>query len=385
MIHAADRTHAIKEYYFSVKLKEIAHLNEAPEKVINLGIGNPDLKPSKATWQGLQSSCIDEKSHLYQSYQGLPELRKAFSMWYKRQYDVDIDSQTEILPLLGSKEGIMISSLAYLNHSDEVLIPNPSYPTYSSVSKLVGAKIRYYTLNEENNFAPDLKSLSKTDLSKVKIMWVNYPHMPTGAIASKALLQEIVDFGLKHNILIINDNPYSCILTQEPLSIHSCKGSSECALELNSLSKSHNMPGWRIGMISGSEKLLDPILKIKTNMDSGMFYPIQKAAIQALSNTDSWHKENNKLYKKRKDIVMNLLEILNCRPIRNQSGMFVWAAIPESYKNSYEFSDYILSRAKIFITPGSIFGDQGDRYIRISLCSKETTLKTAIERIIKTI
>lgn len=381
MIKPANRTQGVKEYYFSVKLKEIARLNEGEVKVLNLGIGDPDMSPSEDTWNMLKEACAHPKSHGYQSYQGIPALREGFSKWYKTFFDVDLNPANEILPLMGSKEGIMITSLAYLNEGDEVLIPNPSYPTYTSVTNLLGGKIVSYPLVEENNYHPDFEALEKRDLSKVKIMWINYPHMPTGARASKELLEKVVAFGRKHQILIVNDNPYSFILNDTPMSIMSIDGAKDCCIELNSLSKSHNMPGWRVGMICGKPELLEPVLKVKTNMDSGMFYPVQQAAIKALSHDQSWYDSINEVYKIRRELVFKLMNLIECTPREDQGGMFVWAAIPSKYKDCYELSDKILNESKVFITPGGIFGDQGNKYIRISLCSSEAVIQEAIDRI----
>jgi aspartate/methionine/tyrosine aminotransferase len=381
MIQAANRINHVKEYYFSLKLKEIAQLNQGKEKVLNLGIGNPDLSPSEETWTTLRESCNHPLSHGYQGYQGIPQLRSSFARWYQNYFDVQLDETKEILPLMGSKEGIMMISMAYLNPGDKVLIPDPGYPTYQSVTQLLGGEIMTYPLQEENNWQPNLEQLEQENLEKVKIMWVNYPHMPTGARGSKQLLQNLVDFARKHKILIVNDNPYSFILNEEPISIMNAKGARECALELNSLSKSHNMPGWRVGMICGNQDLLEPVLKVKTNMDSGMFYPVQQAAIKALSQGPEWYESINKVYKKRRTKVYELLKLLACRPTPNQSGMFVWAAIPDNYPDSYQISDEILKNTKVFITPGAIFGQQGSKYIRISLCSSMTVLEEAIQRI----
>lgn len=381
-IQAAQRIESIQEYYFSLKLKEIATMNQQSPKVLNLGIGDPDMSPSDQTWGTLQEACLHPRSHGYQGYQGIPELREAFSNWYKKYYGVTLQPQGEILPLMGSKEGIMIISLAYLNHGDKVLIPDPAYPTYSSVTNLLGGEIVSYPLNEQNNWEPELEKLEETvDLDAVKIMWVNYPHMPTGAKASLKLFERLVNFGRKHNILIVNDNPYSFILNHEPLSIMNIEGAKDCCLELNSLSKSHNMPGWRVGMVCGSTTLLDAVLKVKTNMDSGMFYPVQRAAVKALSEGPQWYESINKVYSKRKRKVMELLELLACTPTPNQSGMFVWAKIPNDQTDGYTLSDKVLKEARVFITPGGIFGSQGTRYIRISLCSSELALDKAIDRI----
>lgn len=382
-IQAAERINTIKEYYFSVKLKEIARMNQEPQKVLNLGIGDPDMSPSSDTWATLQNACQHPRSHMYQSYQGIPALRQAFARWYKRFYSVTLDSDSEILPLMGSKEGIMFISLAYLNPGDKVLIPNPSYPTYNSVTNLLGGDIISYPLTHENQWEPDLEALEQQDLSSVKLMWVNYPHMPTGASATMELFERLVAFGKKHDILIVNDNPYSFILNKKPLSIMNVEGAMDCCLELNSLSKSHNMPGWRVGMVCGSSTLLDPVLKVKTNMDSGMFYPVQQAAVKALSNGPEWYESINKVYTKRREKVKELLQLLECTPTSNQTGMFVWARIPDTISNCYDICDKILHSTRVFITPGGIFGSQGEKYVRISLCSSEIVLNRAIERIKK--
>jgi aspartate/methionine/tyrosine aminotransferase len=381
MIQAANRTKEINEYYFSTKLKEIAQLNCEGKQVINLGIGDPDIAPSQSVWKSLKQASLHSNSHSYQSYIGLPELRTAFAQWYLNYFGVELQAQDEILPLHGSKEGIIITSLAYMNENDSVLIPDPAYPTYTSVSKLLNSNIIYYSLKEENNWEPNFEALEKMDLSKVKIMWVNYPHMPTGAKGSINLFKRIVDFAKRHQILIINDNPYSFILNDPPISIFTVEGAKDCCLELNSLSKSHNMPGWRVGMIAGKKQLLEPILKVKTNMDSGMFYPVQKAAIEALKADRKWYQQINKIYQNRKLLAIKLLEKINCVPVKNQVGMFIWASIPDCFEDSYILSNQILNSHQVFITPGGIFGKEGNRYIRISLCSNEEKIQEAIDRI----
>jgi aspartate/methionine/tyrosine aminotransferase len=381
MIQAAERLSLIKEYYFSTKLKELRDRIAEGQDIINLGIGNPDLTPSNETLETLTNEIIKENSHGYQPYNGIPELRDAFSIWYKNIYNVDINSENEILPLIGSKEGIMHISMAFLNSGDEVLIPNPSYPTYRSVTNIVGAKVIEYNLTESNNWEPDFKELETMDLRNVKIMWVNYPNMPTGASGSIELLKALVVFGKKHNILICNDNPYSLILHKKPMSIMEIEGAKDISIELNSLSKSHNMAGWRLGMLTSNPTFIKNIITIKSNMDSGIFKPIQLAAVKALSCTDSWYNTINKEYKMRKEIVLQILNLLECTYDKQQGGMFVWAKIPLLNTNAYEYSDYILNETKVFITPGSIFGSNGDQYIRISLCNSQKILSIVKKRI----
>lgn len=380
-IKPANRISEVKEYYFSIKLKEIEQMKKEGKDVINLGIGNPDMPPAPEVLQELNTQSCQPTNHGYQSYIGIPELREAFTNWYKTYYHVDLNAATEVLPLMGSKEGIMHISMAFLNPGDGVLIPNPGYPTYASVSKLVEANSIPYNLKEENNWQPDLEELEKMDLSKVKLMWINYPNMPTGAPADVAFFQKIIDFGKKHNILICNDNPYSFILNEKQTSIMQVEGARDIAIELNSLSKSHNMAGWRIGMVAANETFIQYILRVKSNMDSGMFKPLQMAAAKALSLGPDWYKSINKAYKERRQLVLELMDMLECKYDTNQTGMFIWAKIPDKYENSGELSDEILYKANVFITPGLIFGASGKRHIRISLCTKPETLTEAIKRI----
>ncbi|AYD46990.1 pyridoxal phosphate-dependent aminotransferase [Arachidicoccus soli] len=377
----AKRLENIKEYYFSQKLREIEQLNKEGKNIINLGIGSPDLPPHPDVVKVLYEEAQKANVHGYQSYKGSPILRKAIADWYLKWYNVIIDFNTEVLPLMGSKEGIMHICMTYLNEDDEVLVPNPGYPTYASNVSLTGAKMVAYNLTETNNWYPDFEAIEKLDLSKVKLMFVNYPQMPTGQAASEDLFQQIVKFGQKHNILIIHDNPYSFILNDKPLSIMSVNGAKEVVIELNSLSKSHNMAGWRIGMLIAKEERINEILKFKSNMDSGMFLPLQLAAAKALSLGADWHEEVNKVYKARREKVYELLDILQCTYSKEQTGMFMWAKIPAKYKNGYELADDILYNAHVFITPGSIFGSEGDNYIRISLCGSIEKFAEAINRI----
>jgi aspartate/methionine/tyrosine aminotransferase len=380
MIQFADRLETVQEYYFSKKLREVRGLITEGKPIINIGIGSPDIEPSKKVVEAIQNSLNDLNAHKYQSYQGLPEFRKAVANFYESKFNVSLDSENEVLPLMGSKEGIMHISLALLNEGDEVLIPNPGYPTYSSVSNLVGAKSIFYNLNEESNYQPDYSELEKLDLSKVKLMWVNYPHMPTGTKANENTFEKLISFGKKHNIVIVNDNPYSFILNENPQSILEIEGSKDIALELNSLSKSFNMAGWRVGMLLGSQHFINQILKVKTQMDSGMFYGIQKGAIAALELSNDWFDELNETYKSRRELIWELAEKLNCTFDRNTSGMFVWAKLPEG-KTSEKVVDELLYDKSIFIAPGTIFGSQGESYIRFSLCISEEKIKEAISRI----
>ncbi len=384
MIKAADRLNTVKEYYFSAKLKELKERSLRGEEIINLGIGSPDMVPSKITIDALSHEIHKPDAHSYQPYNGVPALRKAISRWYNKTYGIIINEESEVLPLIGSKEGVMHISLAFLNPGDEVLIPNPGYPAYQSVSKIVGAKIREYNLNEDN-WEPDFAQLESMDLSKVKMMWVNYPNMPTGTPGSFELFSKLVEFGKKHQILICNDNPYSLILHKKPLSIFQVKGAKEIAIELNSLSKSHNMAGWRIGMVIANPTFLKYIIGIKSNMDSGMFKPMQLAAAKALTNKNEWHQKRNTEYLQRKKIVLEILNLLNCELNENQGGMFVWAKIPGK-KDAETFIDEILEKTGVFITPGSIFGSVGKRYVRVSLCANQSTLKkvkSKIEKLVK--
>lgn len=370
MMKAAKRLDTVQEYYFSKKLREVRGLMAAGKPIINMGIGSPDLQPPAKVLEAIQNSLHDASAHKYQSYQGLPELRNAISNFYKNKLSVVSDPENEVLPLMGSKEGIMHISMAFLNEGDKVLIPNPGYPTYTSVTKLVGAEPLFYNLSAANNWQPDFKELEGQNLSKVKIMWVNYPHMPTGTNALTETFEKLVAFGKKHDILIINDNPYSFILNDTPKSILQVDGAKEIALELNSLSKTFNMAGWRVGMVLGNQKYINEILKVKSNMDSGMFYGIQKGAIEALSLSDSWFLEQNKIYTERRNLIWQLADKLDCVYDRNSTGLFVWAKI-QAGKKSEEVTDTILYGKDIFITPGTVFGSQGEGYIRFSLCVRD--------------
>ena len=381
IIAPAKRLDSINEYYFSKKLKEIAEMNAAGKNVINLGIGSPDLPPSVSTIQKLVETAKLPTSHAYQGYIGIPQLRQAFSDFYKKHYNVELNPVNEILPLLGSKEGIMHVCMTYLQAGDEALLPNPGYPTYRAAVTLAGAKCVDYKLTEKNNWLPDLNALAKRNLKKVKLMFVNYPHMPTGAQATKSFFTELIAFAKEHNILIINDNPYSFILNEHPLSILAVEGAKDVALELNSLSKSHNMAGWRVGILAGKAEYLSDVLRFKSNMDSGMFQPIQLAAVEALKEGAEWYQALNIIYKKRQECAFQLLDLVGCTYAENQQGMFVWAKVPPPYKTGFELSDKILYGPNVFLTPGGIFGSNGDGYVRISLCAKETVFQEAINRI----
>jgi LL-diaminopimelate aminotransferase len=380
MIPAAKRLETVEEYYFSSKLREVRQLLSEGKPVINMGIGSPDLVPSALVIAAIQEAVTEENAHQYQSYQGLPELRKGMADFYKNNFNVDLDFNSEILPLMGSKEGIMHISLAFLNEGDQVLIPNPGYPTYTSVTKLIGAEPVFYDLPEDKNWEPDFENLEKQDLSKVKLMWISYPHMPTGATGSLELFQKLVVFAKKHRILLVNDNPYSFVLNGNPISILQIDGAKEVALELNSLSKTYNMAGWRVGMVSGNSELIDPILKVKSNMDSGMFYGIQKGAIEALKLGKLWFGQQNEIYKRRRDLTFQLAKKLGCTFDENAVGLFVWAKLPAGIDSAEKFIDTILYEKHIFITPGTIFGSKGEGYIRFSLCVKEERVQEAIDR-----
>ena len=380
MIKAAKRLDTVQEYYFSKKLREVRGLAAAGKPIINMGIGSPDLQPPAEVLAAIKSSLNDPTAHKYQSYQGLPELRSAISEFYKNKFSVDTNPEDEVLPLMGSKEGIMHISMAFLNEGDKVLIPNPGYPTYTSVTKLVGAEPLFYNLSNANNWQPNYKELEEQDLSNVKIMWVNYPHMPTGTNATLETFEKLVAFGKKHQILIINDNPYSFILNDNPVSILQVEGAKDTALELNSLSKTFNMAGWRVGMVLGNAAYISEILKVKSNMDSGMFYGIQKGAIEALQLPDTWFTVQNKIYEERRVLIWQLADKLGATYNKNATGLFVWAKIPEGRK-AEEVTDAILYDKDIFITPGTIFGSQGEGYIRFSLCVTAAIIKEAISRI----
>ena len=380
MISAAKRLDTVQEYYFSHKLREVRNLQLAGKPIINMGIGSPDLDPPKAVLEAMQQSLFDAGAHKYQSYQGLPELRKAMANFYKEKYQVDSNPENEILPLMGSKEGIMHISMAFLNEGDGVLIPNPGYPTYTSVTNLLVAKPLFYNLSEENGWQPNFEELEKQDLSKVKIMWVNYPHMPTGTNATLETFEKLIAFGKKHQILIINDNPYSFVLNEKPMSILSVEGAKEVALELNSLSKTFNMAGWRVGMLLGKASYINEVLKVKSNMDSGMFYGIQKGAIKALEMSNDWFLAQNKIYEERRNLIWQLVDKLGCTYEKDSTGLFVWAKISAG-KKSEELTDSILYDKDIFITPGTVFGSQGEGYIRFSLCVTSEIIKEAIGRV----
>lgn len=377
----ADRLHTVEEYYFSKKLREVNALKEAGAPIINLGIGSPDLAPPKAVITAITDSLSDVSAHKYQSYQGLPALRLAMANFYKAHYNIVLNPQNQVLPLIGSKEGIMHISMAYLNQGDAVLIPNPGYPTYTSVTKLVGATPVFYDLNATSNWQPDLVSLEATDVSKVKLMWINYPHMPTGTLGDKKILKGLVDFAKKNEILLINDNPYSFILNNQPSSIFNIEGAEQVCLELNSLSKTFNMAGWRVGMLTGAKAHLDNVIKVKSNMDSGMFYGIQKGAIEALNSSKNWFSDLNLIYSERRKLVWELATALNCTFETNTSGMFVWAKLPTGLK-SEAFIDKILHDYHLFIAPGTIFGTNGEGYIRFSLCAPSESIELAIKRVL---
>ena len=377
----ADRLLTVEEYYFSKKLREVnaLKLNGAP--IINLGIGSPDLAPPKGVITAITKSMSDASAHKYQSYQGLPELRSAISGFYKAHYDIMLNPETQVLPLIGSKEGIMHISMAYLNQGDAVLIPNPGYPTYMSVTKLVGAVPVFYDLKAASNWQPDIVSLNAMDVSKIKLMWVNYPHMPTGTLGDKEILKGLVDFAKKNDILLINDNPYSFILNDDPFSIFNIEGADEVCLELNSLSKTFNMAGWRVGMLIGDKSYINSVIKVKSNMDSGMFYGIQKGAIEALNSPKNWYSDLNFIYSERRKLIWELATALNCNFEINTSGMFVWAKLPDGI-SSLSFIDKMLKDYNLFIAPGNIFGSNGEGYIRFSLCAPEEVIKEAIKRVI---
>ena len=381
MIKQSDRLNSVEEYYFSKKLREVSNMIQSGDSVINMAIGSPDLFPSIKVVDEIKNSLSDSFAHKYQSYQGLPELRDAMAKFYNKFFGVELNPSNEVLPLMGSKEGIMHISLAFLNPGDEVLIPNPGYPTYLSVTKLVQANPVFYNLSEENSWFPNLLELENKDLSKVKLMWINYPNMPTGASANLDQFQKLLEFAKTNNILLINDNPYSFILNDDYLSLLKVKGYKDFVLELNSLSKSFNMSGWRVGMLVGSSDNITKVLKVKSNMDSGMFYGIQKGAIAALNLDKSWFKDLNKVYLKRRKLIWNIADKLNCSYDKNSKGLFVWAKLPNHIKSSEQYIDTLLKEKKIFIAPGTIFGSNGEGYIRFSLCIDEVKIDEALKRI----
>lgn len=380
-IQPAERLSTTSEYYFSKKLKQIAEMNSSGQPVINLGIGSPDNPPPKQVIESLCTHARKKDTHGYQPYNGIPELRKGFAEWYKKWYGVDLNPQNEIQPLIGSKEGVLHITLAFVNPGDKVLVPNPGYPTYTSLSELLGAEVIKYNLTEENNWYPDFDELEQADLDGVKLMWINYPHMPTGAKATPQLFEKLVQFARSRNIVLINDNPYSFILNKHPLSLLSIPNAKECCIELNSMSKSHNMPGWRIGMLASNATFVEWILKVKSNIDSGMFRPLQIAATEALQVDENWYELNNEQYKERRVLAERIMDALACSYDKNQVGLFLWGRIPEEYNDVEELTEEILQKAKVFITPGFIFGTNGKRYIRISLCSPLDKLNDALQRI----
>ena len=383
-IKPAERLSLVSEYYFSRKLKEVAQMNAEGKDIISLAIGSPDMPPSKQTIQTLCEVASRPDTHGYQPTMGTPELRKAMADFYKRWYGVELNPATEIQPLIGSKEGILHVTLAFVNPGEEVLVPNPGYPTYTSLSKILGAKVVNYDLMEDNGWQPDFEQLEKMDLSRVKLMWTNYPNMPTGGNARMETYERLVDFARKHNIVVVNDNPYSFILNDKPMSLLQVEGAKDCCIEFNSMSKSHNMPGWRVGMCATNPTFISWILKIKSNIDSGTFRGIQLAAAAALSNDEEWHHEANiETYARRRKYAELIMDALGCKYDPNQVGMFLWGRIPDSYSNCEELTERVLHEARVFITPGFIFGSKGERYVRISLCAKEEKIQAALERIKK--
>ena len=379
MIKFAERISGINEYYFSSKLREVKTLIDSGKEIINLGIGSPDLMPPISAIENLKSGLSVKNAHKYQSYNGIDRIRLEISRFYKFHYGVDLNYKTDILPLIGSKEGIFHISMAFLSKSDKVLIPNPGYPAYSSITNLIGNSVVYYNLSEKNNWLPEINELNKHNLSEVKLMWINYPHMPSGSIASISYLKKLVDFAASNNILLVNDNPYSFILNKKPISIMNVEGAMEYCIELNSLSKSFNMAGWRIGFAVGNKEYISNILKVKSNIDSGMFLPLQLGAVSALSESKEWFKSLNKEYQKRRELVWILADKLNCKFSKNTAGMFVWAKI-SSTNNSKKFVDKLLNEKDIFVAPGVIFGSNGEGYIRISLCNTIENIKKAIKK-----
>lgn len=380
-IKPADRISQVKEYYFSRKLREIAKLNAQGRDIISLGIGGPDRPPQADAIEVLCNEARRTNTHGYQPYTGIPELRQAFANWYKRYFGIALDPTTEIQPLIGSKEGILHTTLAFVNPGDGVLVPNPGYPTYTAVSQLAGAKIYKYDLTEQSNWEPDFASLESLPLENIKLMWVNYPNMPTGHRASRDLFQKLIDFGKRHGIIIVNDNPYSFILNDTPLSIFCIDRAKDIAIELNSLSKSHNMAGWRIAMVASNKNFIEWILRVKSNIDSGQFRPMMLAAAKALDCDQSWYDQINETYRRRRHIAEQIMDALCCTFDATQTGLFLWGKIPDSEKDSETVTEKILSDARVFITPGFIFGSNGNRYIRISLCATEERMIEALERI----
>ncbi len=381
MIQPAERLSLVQEYYFSRKLKEVAQLNAEGKDIISLAIGSPDMPPSEQTIEKLCEVARQPNAHGYQPTMGTPELRQAMAGFYKRFYDVDLDPAKEVLPLIGSKEGILHVTLAFVNPGDEVLVPNPGYPTYTSLSKILGAKIVNYNLRPENGWQPDFDELEKMDLTRVKLMWTNYPNMPTGAPARMETYERLVRFAQEHNIVVVNDNPYSFILNDKPLSLLQVPGAKECCIEFNSMSKSHNMPGWRVGLCAANAQFITWILKVQSNIESGTFRGIQLAAAEAYNNSDEWHRMANiETYARRRQYAEQIMDVLGCVYDKQQVGMFLWGRIPDKYNNVEDLTERVLHEARVFITPGFIFGSNGERYIRISLCAKEEKIQAALLR-----
>ena len=385
-IQPAERLSLVSEYYFSRKLKEVAQLNAEGKDIISLAIGSPDMPPSPQTIDKLCEVAHQPNAHGYQPTQGTPELREAMAGFYKRWYNVDLDAKSEVLPLIGSKEGILHVTLAFVNPGDSVLVPNPGYPTYTSLSKILGANIVNYDLCEDNGWQPDFDQLEKMDLSRVKLMWTNYPNMPTGGRAQRATYERLVQFAKEHNIVVVNDNPYSFILSNEHLSILQISGAKDCCIEFNSMSKSHNMPGWRVGLCASNPQFIQWILKVQSNIESGTFRGIQLAAAEAYNNDEAWHREFNiETYARRRQWAEKIMDVLGCTYDKNQVGMFLWGKIPDCIQNVEDLTERVLHEARVFITPGFIFGSNGERYIRISLCAKEEKIEAALRRIEKII
>ena len=381
MILPANRLNTVSEYYFSAKLREVAQMNAEGKHVINLGIGNPDLPPSEATIEALCADARRPDAHGYQSYNGLPELRQAWAGWYARWYGVELDPDTEILPLIGSKEGVLHTTLALVNPGDGVLVPDPGYPTYTSASRLCEARVIPYPLDEARGWTPDFEALERMDLTGVKLMWANYPNMPTGARATRSLFEQLADFARRHGIVVVNDNPYSFILNDEKLSILSVPGARDVCIELNSMSKAHNMAGWRMAMLASNAQFVQWVLRVKSNVDSGMYRPMMKGAVQALHNPPAWHDEMNRVYARRRATACRIMDALGCRYDPGQVGMFLWARIPDRYRDAAQLADEVLYGKHVFITPGHIFGERGTRHVRISLCCNEQMLEEALRRL----
>ncbi len=383
MVQPAERVHSVQEYYFSRKLKEVAQLNAEGKDIISLAIGSPDMPPSEQTIAKLCQVARDPKAHGYQPTAGLPELRQAMAGFYHRVYGVDVDWATEVQPIIGSKEGIMYVTLAFCNPGDEVLIPDPGYPTYTAVNNIFGTKIVNYDLREDHGWQPDFEALEQMDLSRVKVMWCNYPNMPTGGVATRDTFEKLVDFARRHNIVVVNDNPYSLILNDHPMSIMQVPGAMSCCIEFNSMSKSHNMPGWRVAMMLGNKDYISWMFKIQSNIENGSFRGIQLAAAEAFNtNSEEWHRVNNiENYRRRRILAEQIMDTLGCQYDPRQVGMFLWGKIPDSYDNVEDLTEKVLHEARVFITPGFIFGKNGKRYIRISLCAKDEIIAEALQRI----